>query len=406
MDIRVLIIGSDANAYYMARCAYEYNHKKPHLIAKDRLAFTKYSNILTIEYYENLWKCSEFIKIINKYANQYKNEKILIVSTNETYEEYLMANKTKLAKNLVFAYPEIDVLKTITNKELFYKTYKNKELEFPETFYFDCQKNTLLPSTIVYPIVLKPANVVTYNHLKFEGKNKVYKIESETELEETIKKIIIAGYQDRLIIQEYIKGDDSALFDAVVYVDRENRVKILSFAQIGLQERTKSMVGNAAVLINGFNTTKGDTKKMMETIIKFMESIPYHGFAEIDMKYDSKTNTFKVLEINARQGRCSYYISALGANLIKTLVDDLIYQIPLEEKNLTEELLLTFVPKGIIKKYITNELFKKEALRLWKKKKIVKPMFCKLDKNIKRYFMLKKRLWHYYQEYKNSYWRN
>ena len=50
-EFKVLILGSDANAYYMARCTYEAYHKKAHLIAKDRLAFTKFSNILTIEYH-------------------------------------------------------------------------------------------------------------------------------------------------------------------------------------------------------------------------------------------------------------------------------------------------------------------------------------------------------------------
>ena len=306
---------------------------------------------------------------------------------------------------MVFASLDIKTLTNLTNKENFYKMYKNKGLEFPETFYFDCSKNTILPSTLNFPIILKPANVVIYNHLSFEGKNKIYKIENQLELEQTIKKIIESGYKDRLIIQEFIPGDDSYLFDAVVYVDRNGKVKIQSFAQIGLQERTKSMVGNAAVLINGFNTTNGNTVEMMEKIKQFMESIPYHGFAEFDLKYDERTNSFKVLEINARQGRSSYYISALGANLVKTLVDDLIYQIDLQDQKLTEEILLSFVPKGIIKKYITNEGFKKEALYLWKNKKRVSPMIYKKDKNLKRFLMLKKRLWHYYKEYKNCYWR-
>ena len=55
LDFEVLILGSDANAYYMARCAYEAYHKKAHLLGKSRLAFTKYSNILTIEYHNDLW---------------------------------------------------------------------------------------------------------------------------------------------------------------------------------------------------------------------------------------------------------------------------------------------------------------------------------------------------------------
>lgn len=405
MEFDILILGSDANAYYMARCAYEAYHKKAFLIGKDRLAFTKFSNILEIEYEKDLWQEESFVKIINQFAKKRASKKVLTISTNETYAEFLIKNREQLADNLVFASLDIKTLTNLTNKENFYKMYKSKGLEFPETFYFDCSKNTILPSTLNFPIILKPANVVIYNHLSFEGKNKIYKIENQLELEQTIKKIIESGYKDRLIIQEFIPGDDSYLFDAVVYVDRNGKVKIQSFAQIGLQERTKSMVGNAAVLINGFNTTNGNTVEMMEKIKQFMESIPYHGFAEFDLKYDERTNSFKVLEINARQGRSSYYISALGANLVKTLVDDLIYQIDLQDQKLTEEILLSFVPKGIIKKYITNEGFKKEALYLWKNKKRVSPMIYKKDKNLKRFLMLKKRLWHYYKEYKNCYWR-
>lgn len=406
MDFDILILGSDANAYYMARCAHEAYHKKAYLIGKDRLAFTKFSNILKIQYEQNLWIEDDFINIVNDFAQKRKDKKIITISTNETYTEFLIKNKTKLCKNLLFTEPSLKILQSFTNKELFYKTYKKSELEFPETFYFDCKKNTLLPSSLTFPIIVKPANVIMYNHLSFIGKNKIYKVESPEALEKIVATIIKAGYQDKLIIQEYIPGDDSNLFDSVVYIDRRGKVKVISFAQIGLQERTKSMVGNAAVLINGYNTTNGNTKQMMKKIQRFMESIPYHGFAEIDMKYDERTNSFKVLEINARQGRCSYYISALGANLVKTMVDDLLYQIELPEKILTEEILLSFVPKGIIKKYIDNHDFKKKALTLWRQKKKVSPMIYKQDKNIKRFLMLRKRLWHYYKEFKNSYWRS
>ena len=77
----------------------------------------------------------------------------------------------------------------------------------------------------------------------------------------------------------------------------------------------------------------------------------------------------------------------------------------IKQKVLTEKVLLTFVPKGIIKKYCTNKKLKKEALKLWKKGNVVKPMECKLDKNFKRFLMLRKRWLHYYKEYKNSYWK-
>lgn len=207
-----------------------------------------------------------------------------------------------------------------------------------------------------------------------------------------------------MILQEFIPGDDSYLFDSVVYVDRLGKVKIISFAQIGIQERSKSMVGNAAALINGFNTFDGDSETMKEQIIKFSETLGMNGFFEFDMKYDEKSKTFKVLEINARQGRCSYYLTPLHANLVETMVNDLIFLKDLEMKDLREEYLLSFIPKKIIKKYVVNAEFKKKALALWNKKR-ASPMECPKDKNFKRFLMMKRRLWRYYKEYQNSYWK-
>ena len=404
MDFLVLILGSDANAYYMARCAYEAYNKKPHLIGQKRLGFVRFTNILTIEYYEDLWKEDRFIEKINEYANSHKDKKILLISTNETYTEFIVKNQENLCDNLIYNTPDIDTIKTLTNKELFYKTYENKGLVFPKTVYFNLDDD-MSKIKVPYPLVVKPANVVEYNHVSFEGKNKIYKVNNALELQMIINNIKKSNYKDRLIIQEFIPGDDSYLFDSVVYLDKYSKCRLISFAQIGLQERTKSMVGNAAVLINGFNTYDGDASKQISSIVKFMESINYKGFAEIDMKYDARDNTFKVLEINARQGRCSYYITPLGYNLVKVMADDLIYDKQDVFKILDEKVLLSFVPKGIIKKYCTNKEFKKEALSLWKKKKLVKPMDAKCDKNFLRFLQLRKRWFNYYKEYKNSYWK-
>lgn len=403
MDFEVLILGSDANAYYMARCCYEAYHKKAYLIGKDRLAFTKFSNILTISYEPDMWNEEKFLEILVDFQKEHDGKKIILISTNETYTEFISKNKEKIHEDYVYNFPSVEVIKSLTNKENFYKTYKNSNLVFPKTIYFDCRNKTSILASLEYPVVVKPANVVEFNHLKFEGKNKIYKVETKEELLGTIDKIKAGGYKDKLIIQEFIPGDDSCLFDSVVYVNKNGKVDFITFAQIGLQERTTSMVGNAAVLINGFNTTNGDVKKQVKEIKKFMESIGYFGFAEIDMKYDSRDNTFKVLEINARQGRCSYYVSSLGKNLVKTIVDDCLYHVKTKFEFLDKQVLLSFVPKGIIKKYIKNKEFKRASLKMWKS--VIKPMDAPLDKNFKRFLMLRKRWWHYYKEYKNSYWK-
>lgn len=404
MDFEVLIIGTDANAYYMARCCHEAYHKKAHLIGAYYRAFTKYSNILDIEYDSSIWNEDGFLNALKRFREKYRDKKILLIASNETYAEFISKNREELKKDFYFNYPNIDIIKSLTTKEIFYKTYADSILSFPKTMYYDCEKHEKIDADFAYPIILKPSNVVEYNHIDFEGKNKIYKLQNKKELKETIERIKKSGYHDTLIIQEFIPGDDSYLFDAVVYADRMGKVKLISFAQIGLQEHAKKMVGNAAVLINGYNTYDGNVEEMIETIQKFIESIGYMGFAEFDMKYDARDHQFKVLEINARQGRCSYYVSAAGFNLVKMMVDDLIFEHDLDYHIVKEKVLLSFVPKKVAKKYIKNEQFKKDALKDWKHH--VNPMKYRKDTALLRkvlLWMLKRR---YIKEYKNGYWKD
>ncbi len=403
MDFEVLIMGSDANAYYMARCCYEKYHKKAHLIGAYYRAFTKYSNILTIEYDAEIWKEDGFLKALKKYKENHKG-KVLLIASNETYAEFISKNKESLKKDFYFNYPSIDIIKSLTTKEIFYKTYEHSCLDFPKTIYYDCYQKQEVVCDFMYPIIVKPSNVVAYNHIDFKGKKKIYKMESEEELKETIDLIIKAGYHDTLIIQEFIPGDDSHLFDAVVYADRNKKVSLISFAQIGLQEHAENMVGNAAILINGSNTYGANVVEMVEKIKRFMEEIGYMGFAEFDMKYDERDHKFKVLEINARQGRCSYYISKAGYNLVEMMVNDLILKKDIPYHFIDEEVLLSFVPKTVAQKYIKNEAFKKKALANWKYH--VNPMKCKEDKSFLRKILLLKMRKRYKREYKNGYWKD
>lgn len=404
MEYVVLIIGSDANAYYMARCYHEAYHKKAYVLAKSMLPYTQYSNILNIFYDDSIWNEEGFLKAIYSFKEKHSDKLILLISSNESYAEFISKNKQKLLQdNFIFNYPDIDIIESLIMKEKFYKTYQNSSINLPTTYYFNCSKEKKFNKKMNYPVILKPSNVIMYNHLSFEGKNKIYKVETKEELDDIITKIIKSGYTDTLIIQDFIPGDDSYLFDAVAYVGKDKKVKILSLAQIGLQEHSKNMVGNAAVLINGYYQY-GNPKEIEQQLKSFLEEIEYQGFAEFDLKYDYRDKKFKVLEINARQGRSSYYLTPLGYNLVKVLIDDLIYNKEMKYHFLKDQVLLSFVPRGVIKKYIVNEEYKKVALKLWSSG-VVNPIKYKKDHNLKRYLYLTKKHFRYYKEYKNGYWK-
>ena len=188
---KALIIGSDINAYYLARCYHEFTGCKADMLALNTtgekpFAYTRFTKIHNREYVENLWEEEVFLAAINDYYEKHKGEKILLVSSNETYGEYIAKNQESLKDKFYFNYPSVELQKTLVNKELFYKTYAESVLDLPKTVYFNCKTDTEIPDDFTYPIIVKPANVILFKHITFKGKQKIYRLKNKEQLEKVI----------------------------------------------------------------------------------------------------------------------------------------------------------------------------------------------------------------------------
>ncbi len=406
-NFNVLILGSDFNAYYMARCYHELYHEKVNVIAKKAIGVVSYSQIVNFKEVADFENADVFVATLNQYAKERKEDTILLIGTSDELVRLIIENKQKLDKKYVHNYPTLEILNQVLVKDTFYQTFENCEFEIPKTYIYPCGKNVKLDEEkiqkLMYPLIVKPGNNIEYHQHKFEGMFKVFKVHSREELGEVIEKIEKSGYQSNLVIQEFIPGDDCALFDSVFYCSKDKKVQLMTLAQIGLQERNPGGIGNCTVLVNGFNE-HGYDETIVEPLKKFMERIGYQGFAEFDLKYDNRDKKYKVLEINPRQARCSYYLAAGGYNLVQYLIDDLIYH---KEKPCTlmkEKIALSFVPKSVIKKYVTSEPLRKEILQLAKQKKMVNPLKYKQDKDLRRRLYLIAKDFNYKKKYKKLSW--
>ena len=90
MDFEILIAGTDANAYYMARCYHELTGQRARLLGKSPLPFTAFSDILTIKYDENIWDENGFLDAV--YKLKIPDKKTLLISSNETYAGFIAKN--------------------------------------------------------------------------------------------------------------------------------------------------------------------------------------------------------------------------------------------------------------------------------------------------------------------------
>lgn len=133
---------------------------------------------------------------------------------------------------------------------------------------------------------------------------------------------------------------------------------------------------------------------------KFLESIGYVGFANFDIKYDSRDGKYKFFEINVRLGRSNFYVTGSGFNTVKWIVDDYIRG-KTEDYTVADNInLYTVVPKGVIMKYVPEGEFKEQAKRLYREGKVTYPLRYKADKNLKRKFYVNAALLNQFRKFK------
>ena len=405
-DFNVLLIGTDINAYYMARNFHEAYGIKSHILGKMAMNFTSYSTICEIELEPNLWDNEVFKQRLADFGKK-QTKPTILVGTNDTYVRLIVENADFLRQWYLFSYVDKEMLDTILLKEEFYRIYEDSILNIPKTYSYVCCTGAGLDleevNRLEFPLIVKPSdNVKWYDH-PYEGQAKVYRPETMVELEKIVSDVETAGYDGTLIIQEYIAGDDTHLFDSMFYCTTDGVPRLQSFAQIGLQEHAPTGIGNCTVLVNGYNQFN-NTIEIVNDLREFLASIKYTGIAEFDLKYDPNRKKFYVLEINPRQARSSYYLTACGHNLAKYLVDDLIHGKRPDFHFIDDEMALSFVPINVIKEHVKSTTYVDKVLELKKQGKYTRVLDYKGDKSLKRKLWLIARDRNYVKKYKENTW--
>lgn len=221
-----IILGTDINAYAMARSFHDAYGIKPILVGRMHLSYTKFSNIpKKIERFDQLADQDEFPKILKAIAKKYgkKNKQLVLVGTNDQYVRLIIEHQETLKEDYLFNYTSENLLNQLLIKSNFYALCEKYGLETPTTFFYDCASSETFSEEMAYPVIIKPSNGLDYYNHPFEGQKKVYRLNTLEEVQDVIEKIKTSGYTDQLIIQDYIPGDDTYMWDSVVYINSKKQ---------------------------------------------------------------------------------------------------------------------------------------------------------------------------------------
>lgn len=348
INFKPVILGTDINAYGVARSFYEAYGVKSLCLGQRPLQDTRYSHIVEVQTQEDFQEEDVFLAVLEEVGRRYTCP-LLLITSGDDYTALVTRHREALLKRYLLNYIDSDMQKRLENKKDFYAVCKEYGLDFPDTFVLTYDQRDFFKTPFGFPMALKPNDSIAYLHAAFPGKKKAYRIANEEELRSVVQSIYSSSYKGDLILQDYIPGDFSRMFVLNAYVNTKGEVKMMCLGKCLLDACLPQEIGNYNALISMGNDA------IYAKYERFLKDIGYRGLANFDLKYDVRDGKYKVFEINIRQGRSSTYMTAGGCNFTTFLVEDLLLHEDKPTHYHKDSALWLYVDPQVLRTYCAKE---------------------------------------------------
>lgn len=355
-DFDVVLLGTDIGVYALARAFHERYGVRSTVISRVVGGPIRNSSILDIVDLGEAGGRAENLQALERIGKERtaQGRTTLLLGNADTFSRMLSEQAGWLRQWYVVPAVDQGVLDTIADKVEFARLCEELDIPTPTTLVQDfsgADDPAWSPQEVdlTFPVVAKPATGATYEGMVFEGKKKIYKVDSPEELRTIFGRVREAGYRGRFVVQELIPGDDTAMHSITAYIDQSGEATLLATAQVLLQEHSPLALGNPAAMV----TTP--FPQLMEHAQRLLKHVGYRGFANFDVKLDPRDGVMKFFEVNPRIGRNNYYVTAAGANVAEFVVTDLIENARHEQVVVRNEVLYSVLPSFLVKRYLSGK---------------------------------------------------
>lgn len=299
----------------------------------------------------------------------------LLLGSGDWYARILSEHKEELEQWFVVPYNDFSLLDEITQKERFYAICDELEIDYPKTWLFDCSDPdaSVDAEAFDYPLIAKPSNSARYYYAEFEGKKKIFEVETPEELTRILEALKASSYDAELVVQEFVPGGDEGLHSLTTFSDDEGNLRLACMGQVVLQDHQPSAIGNPVLIRSKW------VGSVVEQAARFLKHVGYHGFANFDVKYDPRDGSYKFFEINTRPGRNTFYVTLAGVDFVRYFVEDYVLGRETLEAEATDEFCYACVPPKVVRRTVADEKLRDEVLAMYQQGLAQFPLFYEAD---------------------------
>lgn len=357
-----VLLGGDLNSYNVARAFHEKYGVRTHVFGRYPIGPTKNSKIVIFHTVPKMDIDDIMVEELRNFAEKNADARLILLGCTDDYAAMIIRNKERLEDKYVCPYIDEPLMDKLVSKAVFYEMCDKYGIPYPKTKVlssdFSADELTEENLGFSYPIIVKPSSSIAYWKHPFDGMKKVYVADNKDEAYSIIKEIYAAGYPDKMILQDMIPGDDSNMYVLTAYSDKDSKVKMMCLGHVLLEEHTPKGLGNHAAIITEQNS------ELTSRFRALLDEMGYRGFSNFDIKYDSRDGSMRAFEINLRQGRSNFYITAAGINIAELLTRDNLLCETLEYTECSESYLWHTIPFGVLKKYVHDNASLSKAKKL------------------------------------------
>jgi len=276
---------------------------------KTPAAYSKYSkkHIIFSDY-----ESDEFIEELCDLGKS-MDEKMVIVTYDDRVILQISAHREELSEYFLFTLPDHSMVEKLLDKLMFCDLCEEMDLPAPASVKVsNAAELKAARKKLKAPYLIKPA----YRHLWFHedftnvvgNYQKAYKCDTFEELEQLYSKI--AQIHPDVVVQDYIIGDDSSMYDLNFYVSEENQIENYVNAQ---KMRVYPPTAGWGSYVR---TVHND--EIYALCLLIIKKLKLKGLINIQFKQDKRSGEYKLIEIHTRTSIFDFLGAKAGQNVPAT----------------------------------------------------------------------------------------
>lgn len=128
-----VLLGSDINAYSMARAFHEAYGVKTIVYGMFPASVCAGSRIIDYRVREHNDRVDKVLENVTEVAREFPDKKILVLGCGDNYLNAISANLPRYPENVIAPYVSLDMLETLIHKEKFYELCDRYGIDHPAT---------------------------------------------------------------------------------------------------------------------------------------------------------------------------------------------------------------------------------------------------------------------------------